>query len=72
MALRCGSFYCTLVNCNSLQSQLNDVLNNLETTYLDLVGGKLWAGVIASPTNSSFVAGSTNDDDIDQTRQWRP
>jgi hypothetical protein len=33
-------------------------------TYLDLVGGKLWAGVNASPTKSSFFAGSTNDDEI--------
>ena len=72
IALHHGSFYHTLMNSNFLQSQLNDVLNDLKITYFDLVGGKLWAGVIASPTNSSFVAGSTNDDDIDQTRQWRP
>jgi hypothetical protein len=29
-----------------------------------LVGSKLWAGVNASPTKSSFVAGSTKDDEI--------
>jgi hypothetical protein len=51
------------MNNNSLQTQLNDVLNDLESTYLDLVGGK-WAGVNASPTKSSFVAGSTKDDEI--------
>jgi hypothetical protein len=49
---------------NSLQTQLNNVLNDLELPYLDLVGGKLWAGVNASPTKSSFVVGSTNDDEI--------
>jgi hypothetical protein len=49
---------------NSLQTQLNDVLNDLESTYLDLVVGKLWASVNASPTKSSFVAGSTEDDEI--------
>ncbi len=48
---------------NSLQTQLKDVLNDLESTYLDLVGSKLWAGVNASPTKSSFVAGSTKDDE---------
>jgi hypothetical protein len=49
---------------NSLQTQLNDVLNDLESTYLGLVGGKLWAGVNASPTKSSFVACSTKNDEI--------
>jgi hypothetical protein len=59
IALRRGSFYDKLMSYNSLQTQLNDVLNDLKSTYLDLVGGKLWAGVNASPTKSSFVAGST-------------
>jgi hypothetical protein len=49
---------------NSLQTQLNNVLNDLESTYLDFFGGKLWAGVNASPTKSSFVASSTKDDEI--------
>jgi hypothetical protein len=64
IALHCGSLYDKLMSNNSLQTQLNDVLNDLESTYLDLVGGKLWAGVNASPTKSSFVAGSTKDDEI--------
>jgi hypothetical protein len=33
-----------------------------------LVGGNLWAGVNASPTKSSFVAGSTDDDRITDTK----
>jgi hypothetical protein len=37
--------------------QLNNVLNDLKTSYLDLVGGKLWAGV-NSPQGSAFIAGS--------------
>ncbi len=48
----------------SLPNQLNDVLNNLETSYLDLVGGKLWEGVIASPTRSSFIANYNNNEEI--------
>jgi hypothetical protein len=45
-----------------LQSQLNDLLNNLEVTYLDLVGGKLWFGITATPHQSSFLAGNVDDD----------
>ncbi len=40
IALHCGSFYDKLMSNNSLQTQLNDVLNDLESTYLDLVGAK--------------------------------
>jgi hypothetical protein len=50
IALGHGSFYDKLMSNNSLQTQLNDVLNDLESTYLDLVGGKLWVGVNASHT----------------------
>jgi hypothetical protein len=64
IALCHDSFYDKLMSKNSLQIQLNNVLNDLESTYLDLVGGKLWAGANASPTKSSFVAGSTNNDEI--------
>jgi hypothetical protein len=53
---------------SSLQSQLNDVLNDLKTTYLDLVGGKIWAGAISSPTTYSFVASSTDNYEIDQAK----
>ncbi len=52
----------------SLHQQLHDVLNNLDATYLDLVGGKLWAGITASPHSSSFVAGTAADDEINQAR----
>ncbi len=50
----------------SLQQQLHHVLNNLEATYLDLVGSKLWAGITASPHNSSFVTGTANNDETTQ------
>ncbi len=58
IALRCGSFYQTLMKNTSLQNQLNDFLNNLETFYLNLVGGKLLAGINSSPQGSAFIAGS--------------
>ena len=38
-ALCCGSLYDKLIRNNSLQTQLNNVLNDPELTYLDLVGG---------------------------------
>jgi hypothetical protein len=63
-ALHGGTFYRTLMKNTSLTNQLNDILNNLETSYLDLVGGKLWEGVIASPTRSSFVANYNNNEEI--------
>jgi hypothetical protein len=40
----------------SLQSQLNNLLNNIEVTYLDLVGGNSWPGIAAAPSQSSFTA----------------
>jgi hypothetical protein len=58
IALHCGSFYRTLMKNTSLQNQLNNILNNLETSYLNLVAGKLWAGINSSPQGSAFVAGS--------------
>jgi hypothetical protein len=45
-----------------LQSQLNDLLNNLEVTYLDLVGGQLWSGITTTPHQSSFLVDSIDDD----------
>jgi hypothetical protein len=50
----------------SLQNQLNDILNDLETSYLDLVGEKLREGVITSPTRLSFLANHTNNEDIEK------
>jgi hypothetical protein len=51
---------------STLQQQLHDILNDLEATYLDLVGGKLWAGITASPHGSSFMVGTADDDEIAQ------
>jgi hypothetical protein len=62
IALRRGSFYMNLMRGTSLQSQLNDLLNDLKVTYLDLVGGQLWSGVTATPHTSSFLAGNFDDD----------
>jgi hypothetical protein len=52
----------------SLQQQLHNVPTNLEATYLDLVGGKLWAGVTAFPQGSSFVVVTAGNDEIAQAR----
>jgi hypothetical protein len=68
MVLCHGSFYCNLMQSTSLQQHLHGILNNLKATYLNLVGGKLWAGVTASPHGSSFMAGTANDDEIAQAR----
>jgi hypothetical protein len=51
-----------LMQGTPLQTQLSDLLNNLKVTYLDLVGGQLWSGVIATPHKSSFLAGNVDDD----------
>ena len=63
LALRCGSIYQILFKNASLHTQLIDVLNDLESAFLDLARGKLWAGVNATPHTSSFKAALTNDDD---------
>ena len=68
IVMRCGSFYDKLMHSSSLQMQLNDVLNNLEAIYLDLVGGKLWAGVTASPTKAAFVVDYSLEEEIDEAR----
>jgi hypothetical protein len=68
IALRRGSFYDKLMHSSSLQTQLNDVLNDLEATYLDLVGGKLWAGVNASPTKAAFVGKYSIDNEINEAK----
>ncbi len=51
-----------LMRGTSLQSQLNDLLNDLKVTYLDLVGGQLWSGISTTPHQSSFLAGNIDDD----------
>jgi hypothetical protein len=52
----------------SLQNQLNNVLNDLETSYLNLVGGKLWAGINSSPHGSAFIAGSGYKDEVEHAQ----
>jgi hypothetical protein len=56
IALRHGSFYADIMRGSSLQSQLSNLLNDIEVTYLDQVGGNLWNGIVASPAQSSFMA----------------
>jgi len=68
ISLRRGSFYEKLMQSSSLQTQLNGVLNDLEATYLDLVGGKLWAGVNASPTKAAFVGNKSIEDELYEAR----
>ncbi len=62
-ALHCGSISQKFFKETSLHTQLVDILNDLESVYLDLVGGKLWAGVNATPQASSFMAVLANGDD---------
>jgi hypothetical protein len=64
LALRRSSFYMDLMRGTSLLRQLNDLLHNLEATYLDLVGGNKWDGVIAKPSTLSFFneVDDTNDE----------
>jgi hypothetical protein len=44
-----------LMQGTPLQSQFNNLLNNLKVTYLNLFGGKLWSGITATPQQSSFL-----------------
>ncbi len=66
IALRLGSFYPNLMQSTSMQQQLHDILNNLEATCLDLLGGKFWAGITASSHGSSFMAGTADGDEVTQ------
>jgi hypothetical protein len=59
MDLMCGS---------SLLSQLNNLLSDLEVTYLDLVGGNKWDGITAKPSTSSFFNKIDDADDEDTAR----
>jgi hypothetical protein len=63
IALRCGSFYANIMRGTSLQSQPNNLLNNIKVTYLDLVGGNSWLGITAAPTQSSFTAKVQQDEE---------
>jgi hypothetical protein len=44
-----------LMRGTSLLSQLNNLLQDLEVTYLDLAGGDKWNGIIATPSTSAFI-----------------
>jgi hypothetical protein len=55
----------------SLQSQLNNLLNNIEVAYLDLVGGNSWLGIAVAPTQSSFTAKVQQDkEDECEAQAW--
>jgi len=64
IAMRRATFYKDALKKISLQTQLVDVLNDLENTYLELVGGKQWHGVgHAGMTQGSSFQASTYEDD---------
>jgi hypothetical protein len=63
IALCRGSFYANIMQDTSLQSQLNNLLNDIKVTYLDLVGGNSWFGIAAAPTQSSFIAKVQQDEE---------
>ena len=60
LALRRGSLVQALVKTTSLYSQLVDMLGNLETTYLELVGGQKWEGITHQQHEASFKAVQDN------------
>jgi hypothetical protein len=47
---------------------LSSLLNDIEATYLDLVGGNKWEGIVASPASSSFIASPHGDADEREAR----
>jgi hypothetical protein len=63
IAMKCATFYKEAMKNISLQNQLDDVLNDLENTYLELVGGKQWHGIGHAGMNkgSSFMTLHNND-----------
>jgi hypothetical protein len=64
IAMRRATFYKDALKNISLQTQLVDVLNDLENTYLELVGGKQWHGVGHAGMNQglSFLTSKDEDD----------
>jgi hypothetical protein len=64
IAMRRATFYKDALKNTSLQTQLVDVLNDLENTYLKLVGGKQWHGIGHAGMNqgSSFLTSKGDDD----------
>jgi hypothetical protein len=69
IALRRGSFYADTMQGTSLQSQLNNLLNDIKVTYLDLVGGNPWLEIAAAPTQSSFTAKLQQDNEDEREAQ---
>jgi hypothetical protein len=69
IAMRRATFFKDALKNISLQSQLVDVLHDLENTYLELVGGKQWHGIGHTGMNqgSSFLT-SKDDGDDDNAR----
>jgi hypothetical protein len=63
IALRRGSFYADIMQGTSLQSQLNNLLNDIKVTHLDLVGDNSWLGIAATPTQSYFTAKVQQDEE---------
>ena len=56
LALRRGSLVQALTKTTTLYSQLVDLLGDLETTYLELVGGQKWEGIVHHHHEASFKA----------------
>ena len=65
IALRRSSFYTDLMRGSSLLVQLNNLLEDLEVTYLALVGGDKWSGIIATPSTSAFVNEVHDDQEVE-------
>jgi hypothetical protein len=72
IALHHGSFYADIMQGSSLQSQLNNLLNDIKVTYLDLVGGNSWLGIAAAPTQSSFTAKVQQDEEDEREARALP
>jgi hypothetical protein len=66
IALRRRSFYADIMKGTSIKSQLSNLLSDIEATYLDLVSGSKWEGIVASPASSSFIASPQDDADVQE------
>jgi hypothetical protein len=64
IAMRRATFYKEAMKNMSLQNQLVNVMNDLENTYLELVGGKQWHSIGHAEMNqgSSFLTSHDNDE----------
>jgi hypothetical protein len=68
IAMRRATFYKDALKNISLQTQLVDVLHDLENTYLELVGGKQWHGIGHTGMNQGLSFLTSTDGDKDNTR----